>query len=423
MQAAAEALAAGDLAGAEAAYAALLRARPRHAGAWLGISRVALKRGRPETALEHLARHTQTSPAPNPQREALRAQALQALSRWAEAEAAWRDVLHLAEAGSAAGAVAFPLAALRLTAMVAMWQGDRALEAVQHAIATAPNAAALNGLFGRVALLLGEGEASRTAWVQIRARLSALTGQDGHAALLSARLRFALGEHQAFRAEVAALPQQAGDGPLLLAMQGAATAQAQAPSAADARRKVFVIGLSKTGTTSLNAALQRLGFNAWHWANPITSQMLTLADADLADSLSDIPAADIMEALAARYPGACFILSVRPMDAWRSSFLRHHSNRHRLADFNALKALVDDPTRVRYGCAWRDIQERFYTRHPDPESAWAAHEERVARLFAGQPQRLLRFDLFSGDGWPVLCDFLRLPVPTEAFPHENAAPR
>jgi hypothetical protein len=31
-------------------------------------------------------------------------------------------------------------------------------------------------------------------------------------------------------------------------------------------------------------------------------------------------------------------------------------------------------------------------------------------------------DIFSGDGWAKLCDFLQQPVPRRGFPHANKTP-
>ena len=49
------------------------------------------------------------------------------------------------------------------------------------------------------------------------------------------------------------------------------------------------------------------------------------------------------------------------------------------------------------------------------------HEDGVRRHFESEPRRLLVFNVFSGDGWDELCDFLGCPVPSEAFPHKNMA--
>jgi len=47
------------------------------------------------------------------------------------------------------------------------------------------------------------------------------------------------------------------------------------------------------------------------------------------------------------------------------------------------------------------------------------HENNVRTYFADQPGKLLILNLYQGDGWEKICDFLDCPIPNEVFPHEN----
>ena len=53
-------------------------------------------------------------------------------------------------------------------------------------------------------------------------------------------------------------------------------------------RKIFGIGLSKTGTTSLSKALTLLNFSTAHWTNPYSHDLLVKKDIPLFESLTDI---------------------------------------------------------------------------------------------------------------------------------------
>ena len=97
--------------------------------------------------------------------------------------------------------------------------------------------------------------------------------------------------------------------------------------------KVFGIGLSKTGTTSLHAALEILGYRAGtfrhmrdlgldHWFRGDFSPNY-LKDLD---AVTDLPVATWFRELDIRYPGSKFILTVRPRDSWLQSIKRQFEN-------------------------------------------------------------------------------------------------
>jgi hypothetical protein len=66
----------------------------------------------------------------------------------------------------------------------------------------------------------------------------------------------------------------------------------------------------------------------------------------------------------------------------------------------------------------------LYFNHGDPRSAYSAYMQRVESFFSGpRRDKLLRFDVFKGDGWPELCDFLGRARPPDPFPWENRAPK
>lgn len=173
--------------------------------------------------------------------------------------------------------------------------------------------------------------------------------------------------------------------------------------------KVFCIGLSKTGTHSLCAALTLLGLDTVHWYATKHAFRYTDAGLDIDwalfeqhDAFADTPIARIYPALDARYPDARFILTRRDPERWLRSFADQFAERD-LDPFSA-----------------RLHQELYGTRRFDPalcRAAYTRHTEAVLDHFAGRPDALLVLDIDASNGWPALCAFLDRPVPAAPFPH------
>jgi hypothetical protein len=176
--------------------------------------------------------------------------------------------------------------------------------------------------------------------------------------------------------------------------------------------RVFCIGLSKTGTTSLTAALKMLGYHAKHF--PI--RMIRYSDGRLSfdrsiaaryDALSDLPIARFYRELDEAFPGSRFILTTRQIDDWLDSCRRHVWPGQLIkADtwFNRLH-------RDMYGAIDYDRQ-RF-------REAYIRHVDNVNTYFEGREDDLLEFNVASGDSWKKLCTFLDKPVPDEPFPKKD----
>ncbi|MFV7784686.1 sulfotransferase family protein [Shewanella marisflavi] len=73
--------------------------------------------------------------------------------------------------------------------------------------------------------------------------------------------------------------------------------------------KIFIIGLPRTGTTSVSVALLEMGLRVAHQA--FTKQAVILADA-----VSDAPCFSDYRQLHSLYPDAKFVYLDRPLDAW-----------------------------------------------------------------------------------------------------------
>jgi hypothetical protein len=310
---------------------------------------------------------------------------------------------------------------MRAELALALGQGEAALAHFTAAVAAARSPQLLERLLRTAAQLHGRTPGHAEACAAIAARAAALRPilPAGRASLarLKVRLALATGGLSAAREGAAALVAAGRAGRYASVLRRVAGLDPPVP-----RPKVFVVGLSRTGTTTLTAALRQFGYLAAHWVNPATGQMLSPEDAALFDAMTDAPVADAVEELADRHPDARFLLTTRPVDSWTRSLLAHMRREHGLADAAALERFVASGAPLLHGGRWAEMYARLLVAPGGLAAAPAAHAARVRARFRHEPARLLEFDLWAGDGWPKLCGFLGLPVPAAPFPRENAAP-
>lgn len=194
--------------------------------------------------------------------------------------------------------------------------------------------------------------------------------------------------------------------------------------------KVIGAGFGRTGTASLKFALERIGFgpcyhmmevmpnpdNVAHWAQiarggkPDWDRIFKGYMATV-----DWPACGYWRELAAHYPEAKVILSMRDPERWFESTQKTIFSEAHLTQF-----LTDhsDPD-------LRDMVGHLFTktfdgRGRDREHAIAVyrrHNEEVMRTIPRD--RLLVFN--PAEGWAPLCGFLGVAVPDEPFPKRNTS--
>ncbi len=178
------------------------------------------------------------------------------------------------------------------------------------------------------------------------------------------------------------------------------------------RPRVFGIGLSKTCTSSLHAALVLVGFRCLHWGGDEVNQIVAAAaeagrpmleDLDPGiDAYSDVAFIAYHFDLADRqYPNSKFILTVRNLDEWLDSRRRHVEK--------------NQARKVQGGYDGRLLTVDIHGWRTDYES----HRDRVRKYFADRPRDLLEIDIAAGDGWLTLCPFLGVPLPAKPFPWKN----
>jgi Sulfotransferase domain len=194
--------------------------------------------------------------------------------------------------------------------------------------------------------------------------------------------------------------------------------------------KVVGAGFGRTGTLSLKSALQKLGFGPcyhmmevfprpdhvamWHrlaFENQIDWDALFAGF----QAAVDWPAARWWREIAAYYPDAKVLLSVRDPEAWYKSMIE--------TIYQPMKATAPDDApnlmRLQNQMVRKAVlNETFDNRFEDKAHAlevFDRHTQEVRQAIT--PSRLLVFDVRQG--WEPLCRFLDVPIPEEPFPRLN----
>jgi len=171
---------------------------------------------------------------------------------------------------------------------------------------------------------------------------------------------------------------------------------------------IFGIGLAKTGTHSLNDALELLGWRSIHYPDPALMLGGRFDEAlDGCDAATDAPVAALYRQLDAAIPGSRFILTQRDLEPWLAS-LEHHMSLQDPASF-----MGDSPKGL--------LRERLYgTRRFVRQTmiqARTGHRHDALQYFRDRPGDLLVMDICAGQGWETLCPFVGVPAPDRPFPH------
>jgi hypothetical protein len=187
--------------------------------------------------------------------------------------------------------------------------------------------------------------------------------------------------------------------------------------------RVVGAGLGRTGTKSLQLALQRLlDAPCYHmsevfehrdhialWERAALSDRPSLdAILDGYRAIVDWPGISFWRELAAANPDAVILLSVRrDAETWWKS-----------ADttiFDGLRRGIPPPE---FLAMWNALTRRSALEGLDHDTAIAFYERHNADVRAtADPARLLEWQ--PGDGWGRICDALGVGVPDEPFPHTN----
>ncbi|WP_372624104.1 sulfotransferase family protein [Falsiroseomonas sp.] len=129
----------------------------------------------------------------------------------------------------------------------------------------------------------------------------------------------------------------------------------------------------------------------------------------------DWPGAHVWRELAAAFPQAKVVHTIRPEDRWWASFDKTIGKLlRRYRDLPLPPHIADILT------AWNELvgKQTFGGALDDREIALSAYRHRTEEVRAALPaDRLLVFDV--AQGWAPLCAFLGVAAPAEPFPHHK----
>ena len=168
--------------------------------------------------------------------------------------------------------------------------------------------------------------------------------------------------------------------------------------------KIFGIGLSKTGTTSLAKALEELGYKTKDWPHlPNLYEEINNHDA-----LTDETISFNFKKLDRKFPNSKFILTIREIDSWIISYKKQleHIKKKR-----ELKKWEKKIMKKLYGSI--SFKKTIFI------ETYNKHIHNVKNYFKNRTIDLLIINIIAGEGYEKLCPFLRKKILGEVFPHKN----
>ena len=183
-------------------------------------------------------------------------------------------------------------------------------------------------------------------------------------------------------------------------------------------------GLGRTGTKSMQTALNMLGVGPCHHMVEVFMHPESMAlwvdagqgrpDWDLIfkdyQSMVDYPGAAYWRQIADHYPDAKVLHTVRDPDKWFES-----TQATIFSPSSPAVQSTEGPQAAFFNSFTGTFREHLHDR------AWMTdcfrrHTEEVKATIA--PERLLIYEV--GEGWDRLCKFLGVPAPDEPYPSENS---
>ncbi|HEY4276850.1 MAG TPA: sulfotransferase [Conexibacter sp.] len=199
--------------------------------------------------------------------------------------------------------------------------------------------------------------------------------------------------------------------------------------------KLIGAGYGRTGTMSLKAALEMIGYGpCLHmidllrdpsllgpWSAAAAGEQVDWVGAlDGWGSTIDWPGCSFWDQHAAAFPDAKVLLNVRDKEGWYNSCLSTIYAVKELMARGELRGNTERPPSPEVmGMINRVIWDgTFHNRFLDKEYAFSVFDAHVESVKQKVPaDRLLVFEVKQG--WEPLCEFLEVPVPTEEFPRLN----
>lgn len=199
--------------------------------------------------------------------------------------------------------------------------------------------------------------------------------------------------------------------------------------------KVIGAGFGRTGTLSMKAALEKLGYDkCHHMVEVLMTDDLTQLDYwdaigkgekpdwdqvfDGYQASVDFPSSLYWKELSEAYPDAKVVLTVRDFESWyKSATGTIYAVGKKQPAWTKLIPKPRKIDRMTSNIIWNGKFDSKFEDKTFAEKIWNDH---IAEVKASLPaDRLLVFEVKQG--WEPLCAFLGLPVPDDPFPRVNDA--
>ena len=195
--------------------------------------------------------------------------------------------------------------------------------------------------------------------------------------------------------------------------------------------EVIGAGFGRTGTASMKAALEQLGYNKCHHmfeVMPSAEQLEAwhrISQGETPDwdaifegfqASVDFPSSGYWRELAAHYPDAKVILTTRSFDSWyESASDTIYPVSKDIPGWMLIIPKIRKIKEMTYGAIWDRVFRGAFEDKDATRAVFEQHEADVKAAFS--PDRLLVFH--PKEGWAPLCEFLGKPVPGTPFPNVN----
>jgi len=175
--------------------------------------------------------------------------------------------------------------------------------------------------------------------------------------------------------------------------------------------KIFIIGLPRTGTTSVCVALLDLGFKVAHCA--VTERALLAADA-----VGDTPAYCDYKLLDQRFPLSQFIYLERSMESWLPSIKALFVNM--IVGLNSNHGGFPPAVKRCYKEIFHPITTDTITSDTHLSSCYTAHRNSVLEYFQDRQEQFTALNVSDTNAYQGMISFLGVHSTSSTFPKMNA---
>lgn len=162
-------------------------------------------------------------------------------------------------------------------------------------------------------------------------------------------------------------------------------------------KKVFQLGLSRTGTSSFHSAVKILGFKARHYPRDNWEKNFRRYEV-----LSDIPVLVFMKMIIKRFPKEKYVVTVRDFESWLKSVTEFHARRG-IGTKSCNKYLIKCRRAI------------FGSKKPTEKDYIKSYHKQYNRIYAAIEKYKLDHVVMD-----ILCPFLGKDIPDIPFPRKNA---